>query len=355
MNKAALLLAGVGLSLLTSPALAQKYTSTPYTQAEAVQDQKAKEQEKGQKEGAVFDPADLSDSEIELLLQREGPADLLDAREVLEKVCDPKAKKHVPQVNPGVRIYRFQKHTVMDVCTGIGATTWIEFPEWEEITGYKPVLGDDSVFGSIEYDNRSLSLKAFKYGVDSTLHVRGKSGNLYTFFVKAVGTNFEAVPDATVFVYANNPTPRKASASPTSHTEKQAQPALDDLKEQAAIRPKKPEYKRRKPFNWNEADCNTYNTWAQNEAGQELMPERVCTDGFWTVFDLGDKSDNNRRVTVYHVVDKTDQPIRPQIRGDRNQLLMIPRTGRFTLGIGEAVICAEMVARADSYEDHPNG
>jgi len=352
---------------LSGQAEAQKYSASPqvYKSSSTAQTPPPQDTPAPAPAPAVFDPADLSADQIELMLQREGPADLQDARAVLNSVCDPNASGYYRQISPGIRAYRYHKHKVMALCIGIGAKTWIEFPKWEKIRNVKPVLGDTQIFGTVEHDDHSVVLHAMNYGVDSTLHVRGAQGDLYTFFVKSVGTDYKAIPDASVFVYAEEPyivpsEPSNAaqggqgtSASSSSATRTPSED-LEDLKRDYTQR-RKPEYKRRKPFNWNRADCNRYDVWAQNEAGEELMPERICTDGFWTLFDFGDKVDRKRRPLVHQVTDGTDKPMQLQTRGDRDQLLLVPRTGRFTIGIGDAIICAVMIARDDSYKDHPNG
>ncbi|SCA58136.1 exported hypothetical protein [Candidatus Terasakiella magnetica] len=334
--------------VLSSNAIAQD----KYQRGQSAQHSKPK----GKKETVVyiekpFDPMNMTNREIEELLQLEGGADLSDSRAVLNAVCDPKAKGHKKQLSPGIRVYEYHKHKAMHVCIGIGGKTWIEFPSWEIITKVKPVLGSETIFGTVEHDSHSVTLHAENSGVDTTLHVRSGFGNLYTFFVKAIGTEYKAVPDASVFVYVDEPEDL-VERTKVAKAEIATEDAFTTMKSEMN---KKPDYKREKPFDWTKADCNDYRVAPLNDAGKELMPERVCTDGYWTLFDLGDKSDSKRRVTIYQVVDRTDQPLAPQTRGSRDQLILVNRTGKFTLGIGEAIICATLIDRKDKYKDHPNG
>jgi hypothetical protein len=337
---------------MSSPVLAQ----SKYQYTAPDQNQQAKTGTKSNQQSAPAIPApesfeDLSDAELEHLLKKV-KVDLKDERLVLDFICDNRAKRHNraeenKQFNPGIRIYNYNQYRSMYVCLGIGANAWLEFPEWEIIKKGKPVLGDENVFGTVEYDNRSVTLHAEKYGADTTLHVRGASGNLYTFFVRADSTDTSAIPDATVFIKADKPEGYETKAEIVQKeiiTEQQVTQIQDAMDE-------KPDYKRRKPVDWKNMDCDDYQPLAQNEAGEELNDFRVCHDDFWVIFDFGDRSDSNRRVTFYRIVDGTDQPIRPKIFGKRDQIYMVPHArSNFTLGIGEAVICINYLDRKDQYD-----
>jgi ComB9 competence protein len=221
--------------------------------------------------------------------------------------------------------------------------TVIELPRGEKISAFDN--GDPQSFEVKQRGDNRLAVKPTGgYGIDTNLVIYGKSGNIYPLYLRAEGYNSKNVPDLRYVIEGavrvdnastlddqpagsdgqgiDHPTTggktsaagsaypalslaamaeaRAAAGSASSSSTKSGAAAKADFVE---ARPFDPDKLR----GWGQ-----YKLWG---SGDELMPETVFRDDYFTYVRFGEKFKSIELPTAYVVVDGIDEVVNTRVQG----------------------------------------
>lgn len=223
----------------------------------------------------------------------------------------------------GAGVYRviYRPHEVIKVRVREFMTSTLVFPQWESIGDI--IVGDPSSYGvkSIQPHVVTITSKD-NIGVDSSITLIGKSGRVYTFYVRTEGYNSRHIPDVAVYIKVpySGPDPQKPLTTETSP---------DDYLEDAYFDPSKISF-------------------AFDMAGDEsIAPERVYSDGIRTWFDFGERIREQSLPTIYHIDDGVDTPVNvardvkenKQGKSQHSTKIVAQAAGSFVLKHGQKRVC----------------
>lgn len=204
-------------------------------------------------------------------------------------------------------------------------TTTVVFPSWEKLD--EIIIGDASTFEASQAKDNILLLKPKEFiGADSNITVIGKSGLVYTFYVRSEGFNSENLPDLRVHVHVPGTIP--VSFSPVPSTEEKTRPGDSSKRESNPndSYPQKLEPRLdRLNFKWTMS------------GDPSLAPQQVFSDGVRTWFNFGHTLEEQDLPVIARVIDGIDTPVNTRLEGT---MIIAESVGIFTLRNGDRVICA---------------
>lgn len=268
-------------------------------------------------------------------------------------VCDNKVQTDEnlnDQTSKGIQIYHYNQFKVMPLCARVGAATVIRFPEWETIEP-QSVPGETVTFSATLRDDRTFFVRPKHYGPDTTLHLFGTSGNIYTFILKAISSDHESPADVTIFIDAPAPLSASQNLANGSVISSKTVAMTQDINPKATSKfnplldKPKLDYLRTLEFNIENLECDDFEVLAQNKGGEEIKPVQVCHDGVFTMIDFGKKADVMRRPNVFEVIDGFDAQVNVRTKGSRGQFLIVETVGDFILMHNTAVVCVNWLGR----------
>ncbi|MFC3674935.1 TrbG/VirB9 family P-type conjugative transfer protein [Ferrovibrio xuzhouensis] len=244
--------------------------------------------------------------------------------------------------------------------------TVIELPRGEKISAYDN--GDPQSFEVKQRGDNRLAVKPIGgYGIDSNLVVYGKSGNIYPLYLRAEGYNSKNVPDLRFVIEgavrvdnagALDDFPAGTAGKDSGHpaggdktSAAGANPALS-LAAMAEARAAagaasstsaqpgtagKGDFVASKPF-----DPDKLRGWGQYKLwgnGDDLKPETVFRDDYFTYVRFGDKFKSIELPTAYVVVDGIDEVVNTRVQGTT---FVIESTQRLiSLKSGKSYLCIQ--------------
>ena len=213
-------------------------------------------------------------------------------------------------------------------------TTTVVLPSWEVIE--EIIVGDASTFEALQKGNHILLLRCKEFvGADSNITVVGKSGLVYTFYVRSEGYNSENLPDLRVHVHVPGDIPmsfsvnsqKEKGSSSKSKTALSSEEKMNDthsLEYPSLIAPKLS----RLNFKWSMA------------GDSDIAPRQVFSDGVrtWFNFDNGTGKllEQQDLPIIARVIDGVDTPVNTRIEGS---MLIAETEGVFTLRNGTKTVC----------------
>ena len=191
-------------------------------------------------------------------------------------------------------------------------TSTLVFPKWESISDI--VVGDPSSYAAKVVQPHVITITSKdNIGVDSSVTLVGKSGRVYTFYVRTEGYNSKHVSDIAVYIKVPY-----SGADPSKPLRPKS--SQDDYLEDAYFDPSKI-------------------TFAFDMAGDEsIAPDRVYSDGIRTWFDFGSRIHGQSLPAIYHIDDGIDTPV--NVARERNGTkIVVQASGSFALKHGAKRVC----------------
>lgn len=229
--------------------------------------------------------------------------------------------------------------------------TTIELPAGEVFE--KADIGDPDVFKVEPRGQRRLAINSVGFGADTSLIVYGKGGAVYPFYLRLESYNSKNVPDLLVRIEGRPGTPDAARMTgfKTIEGEKEEGVALPDMgKEVAKLTPKTPpvedkpagDFVKNVPFDPNSLrGWGQYKLWGGGNYAEDLKPETVFRDDYFTYVKFGRKWKDIELPTPYVVVDGIDELVNSRVVGETYIIESVQRL--ITLKSGETYICIEYV------------
>jgi ComB9 competence protein len=229
----------------------------------------------------------------------------------------------------GTFVARYAPEQVIKVRVREFMTTTIVLPDWETIATL--VLGDEFGFKTVKTQPHILVVRASITGADTSLTVIGGSGRVYAFYIRSEAYNSPNVPDLTVFVKADPPTP--APVDPARGEQEADKPLKRAETGTSRMTPglNQPDYLSEIPFDPAKLRFDFKMT-----GDRSIAPDRVYSDGVFTFFDYSSRWNESDLPAVYRVVDGVDTPVNTRAKGT---LLIAESAGAFTLRNGQRVVC----------------
>jgi type IV secretory pathway VirB9-like protein len=244
------------------------------------------------------------------------------------------------QTAPGIMRFVWRPDFVMPIRTREFMTTTIELPAWENVE--RIILGDTLVFEATRVKQNILVVRPSHSGADTNMTIIGTSGNIYNFYVRSEGWNSTQITDFTVYVAAGSAAQNPLAGSIQQNNPAPAEAATAPNASSGASNPSNiitpPDYIRKIAFSPENLRFDL-KIFAPTPEDIEIAPLRVFTDGIWTYFDYGEKSDTVRRPVVARVVDGVDTMVNTRTAGPTGNIIIAEAVGNFTLRNGARVVC----------------
>lgn len=210
-----------------------------------------------------------------------------------------------------VREVYWTPNQVMHLMVRDFMSTTIKLPEWEIIVYYE--VGEEGNFIAKKVCANIITLRAVYGGCDTNLTVVGKTGNVYTFYVRSLSFQDKTLPDLIYYVTTSfgkdNKDIRKITLEDISSLE-----STDDI-----------------PFNPSKLNFNYFMS-----GDMKVAPQTIYDDGIFTWLDYGKRWNKEDLPTVYHIKDEVESPVNTRIEGTK---IVIEATGDFVLKSGEKRVC----------------
>lgn len=200
---------------------------------------------------------------------------------------------------------------VMRITTRDFMSTTIKLPEWETVVHFES--GEDGNFSLKKVSPNILTLRSVYAGCDTNLTVIGKTGNVYTFYVRSVSFQDQQLPDLVYYVHTDIGKDKK-DIRKTSIEEREHLESKDDI-----------------PFNPSNLKFNYLMS-----GSKEIAPQTVYDDGLFTWLEYGDRWNSEDLPTVYLLKDEVESPVNTRIEGTK---VVIEAVGNFVLKSGEKRVC----------------
>lgn len=244
-------------------------------------------------------------------------------------------------------------------------STLLILPNEDEIIGYK--IGDNSVFKAHQSGARVLAIQPEVAGADTSLHIEGKSGNFYTFYLRSDNDKSKYVPHLKVFIKdrqleemarresqketliasgfvtkeVDAPGATQTVASPAASVAATASVSTKDdqfdFLEEVSIRPE--------DFNFNyQIAASSDNWWEFSSPSEELRPTFVFDDGKFTYFQFGYENTTesaSNMPAVFRVADGSDVPVNTTPFGATLRVEGV--NNRWTLRLGTKYLCLSRI------------
>lgn len=215
-------------------------------------------------------------------------------------------------------------------------TTTVVLPSWEVIE--EVIIGDSSTFEAVQKGGHILLLRCKEFvGADSNITAVGKSGLVYTFYVRSEGYNSENLPDLRVHVHVPGDIPMSFSETSVGQEKSSSKKLKAALSQEETMKNNtlNTEYPShiapklsRLNFKWSMA------------GDSDIAPRQVFSDGVrtWFNFDNGTGKllEQQDLPVIARVIDGVDTPVNTRIEGS---MLIAETEGVFTLRNGTKTVC----------------
>ncbi|WP_290809761.1 TrbG/VirB9 family P-type conjugative transfer protein [Ferrovibrio sp.] len=236
----------------------------------------------------------------------------------------------------------------------------IELPTGEQIENWDN--GDTENFEVVKRGDRRIAVRPQGFGIDTNLIVYGKSGQTYPIYLRTESINSRNVPDLRFVIEGHvrivKPAPLASETEPSkdnvdqdatepagngitkprnqSSSKSPTPAALAEAAKAVSSSQKQPDFVQTAAFSPDRLrGWGNYSLRGSNE----LKPETVFRDDYFTYIRFGDKWKDIELPTAYIVVDGIDETVNTRVNGTT---LVVESTQRLiTLKSGLSFICIE--------------
>ena len=202
----------------------------------------------------------------------------------------------------------------------------IVLPEKEEIIGYSLFDKHNFTFVPLSDKNPSLTnvfdVYGKYHGADTNLVVHGKSGNIYSFYLRNDSVKSPHMPNLVTFIESGETTEEitlvAATQEPTKENSEVGQEGGIQAQNQVlqdAQDTQEPDYLRALPIKVAPGKIN--HRYVFKGGDKKIRPLRVFDDGHFTFFQFGKENLDEVQTlpTLYRVVEGYDTPVNTRVAG----------------------------------------
>nr|MBO7509426.1 TrbG/VirB9 family P-type conjugative transfer protein [Alphaproteobacteria bacterium] len=256
---------------------------------------------------------------------------------------NPNANMIAGSVKPGYAQLPWEAGTVLPVRLRNGMVTMVNLPNGEQIED--AIVGNDGYF-SIDgtQGGRTLYITPARdnMGSDTNLIVTGKSGNVYTFYLRSEPANASEITYSQVDVILDNNArlPNVAAAGAPSGG------AMNSIfkktpAKSGTIGVDGEDYDWIKTMKIDPSEFRfDLDIFVPNPDDYVIAPERVWRDRVFTYIDFGDKVISmTQRPVVSLLVEGGESPVGFRTDGEDGRLLIVEAVGDMVLRSGQRIVC----------------
>lgn len=224
---------------------------------------------------------------------------------------------NLSEAHAGVYATRACENCVYKVRTRELMTTTLVLPEDTVIASAD--LGDPQGFRVQVKAANMIAVRPSAWGLDTNLNVFTKSGAIYPFYLRSESFNSVHVPDVVVKILGREKpeagaieipaSARPAEAAPAAKAGSRSAEAMHDL---ANPKPAGGDFVRTVPF--DPAKLHGWKSYSLRGA-EELKPEIVYRDDFFTYIRYGAKWDGMELSSAYVTIDGIDELVNSRVQG----------------------------------------
>ena len=225
-------------------------------------------------------------------------------------------------------------------------TTTVVLPTFEVIEDI--IVGDKSTFEAVKNNNHIVLMRSKEFvGADSNITIVGRSGIVYSFYVRSEGYNSENLPDLRVHVHVPGDVPMSFPVSMEGQGSSKEKSRLQNNHENNQGTASSSELTRNNSNQRNEGYPETLLPklsrlnfkWSMS-GDASIAPRQVFSDGVRTWFNFDDGSgrviEQQDLPIIARVMDGVDTPVNTRIDGT---MVIAESEGVFTLRNGTRTVC----------------
>lgn len=216
----------------------------------------------------------------------------------------------------GVHVQRLCENCVYKVRTREFMTTTLILPDDAVITSVDP--GDDVGFTIKIKAVNKVTVRPAGWGMDTNANVYTRSGAVYPFYIRSETVNSMNVPDLVVRIIGKEMPAEIAAPKPKAAERQPSKDEAPDSKDNIAKgKADKPVPARKDFIRHVPVDPAKFHGWADYKlwGDDELKPETVWRDDFFTYIRYGAKWDGMELATGYVTIDGIDELVNTHVEG----------------------------------------
>ena len=254
---------------------------------------------------------------------------------------NPNANMTAGSVKPGYAQLSWASGTVLPVKLRNGMVTMVNLPNGEQIED--AVVGNNGLF-SIDgaQGGRTLYItpNSDNMGSDTNMIVTGKSGNIYTFYLRSEPANASEITYSQVDVVLDG-NARLAGTAATAPAAGTMNSIFKKTAKSNTIGVDGENYDWIKTMKIDPSEFRfDLDIFVPNPDDYVIAPERVWRDRVFTYIDFGDKVISmTQRPVVSLLVEGGESPVGFRTDGEDGRLLIVEAVGDMVLRSGQRIVC----------------
>ena len=255
---------------------------------------------------------------------------------------NPNANMAAGSSQPGYANLTWSKGTVLPIKTRSGMATLVTLPNGETIEDI--MRGDETLF-DIQTSKGSHTMyiqpSSGNNGSDTNLIVTGKSGNIYTFYLRAYPVNSSEIAYSQVDISLGNGGAVSGSAMAPAPSGKMGSVFAKQSSSASTIGVDGEDYGWIKTMKIDPSEFRfDLDIFVPNPDDYVIAPERVWRDRIFTYIDFGDKVISmTQRPVVSLLVEGGESPVGFLTDGEDGRLLIVEAVGDMILRSGQRIVC----------------
>lgn len=258
---------------------------------------------------------------------------------------NPNANMAMGSIKPGYAQLAWETGTVLPVKLRNGMVTMVNLPMGEQIED--AIVGNDGFFSiDATQGGRTLYITPAQdnMGSDTNMIVTGKSGNVYTFYLRSEPSNASEITYSQVDVVLDNNArlPVASGAVATANTSGN----MNSIFKKSATKSNTlgvdgEDYGWIKSMKIDPSEFRfDLDIFVPNPDDYVIAPERVWRDRVFTYIDFGDKVISmTQRPVVSLLVEGGESPVGFRTDGQDGRLLIVEAVGDMVLRSGQRIVC----------------
>ena len=257
---------------------------------------------------------------------------------------NPNANMTAGSIKPGYAQLSWEPGTVLPVKLRNSMVTMVNLPNGEQIE--QAVIGNNNVFDiDASQGGRTMYItpKADNMGADTNLIVTGKSGNVYTFYLRSEPVNASEITYSQVDVVMDG-NARLPGINAGATASNGAMSSIFNKKSSgkvATVGVDGEDYDWIKTMKIDPSEFRfDMDIFVPNPDDYVIAPERVWRDRVFTYIDFGDKVISmTQRPVVSLLVEGGESPVGFRTDGEDGRLLIVEAVGDMVLRSGQRIVC----------------
>lgn len=257
---------------------------------------------------------------------------------------NPNANMASGSIKPGYAQLAWESGTVLPIKLRNGMVTMVNLPNGEQIED--AVIGKDGYFNfDATKGGRTIYITPAddNMGSDTNMIVTGKSGNIYTFYLRSEAANASDITYSQVDVVldGNARLPNQMVATNTTGGGKMGSIFKTPTAKSGTIGVDGENYDWIKTMKIDPSEFRfDLDIFVPNPDDYVIAPERVWRDRIFTYIDFGDKVISmTQRPVVSLLVEGGESPVGFRTDGEDGRLLIVEAVGDMVLRSGQRIVC----------------